>query len=350
MTATSGDLAKTLARLTRSVRDQIPVFVITGHLGSGKTSVINHLLAQTSGLKIGVVVNDFGEINLDAMMVARQSDELVELSNGCLCCTLANELDDSLNRLATDASALDLILVEASGVADPTQMMRLIYNSQNPHITLRDLIYVVDLLNLDQALNDNPQLVRLSLDIAGLVILNKQDLATKEQLSQAQTLLAELATRATSVVTTHGQIPIQLLVDLAEADFVQLKLGQQAIQTAADFNQTSVEFSQPLDPLTTTRLLNQLPKEIYRLKGLFFFGAKAENRHLLIQVVGGQHSIGVLDAESSVNLGKKSYIVAIGHKFDVADFKRRLQNCIDSAPDQVTSENLVTLDQFKVIK
>jgi G3E family GTPase len=119
----------------------IPVVVLAGFLGSGKTTLLNHLLRTSGGTRIGVVVNDFGRINIDAFAVSAQVDSMVSLSNGCLCCAVdGTELDSMLGKLA--AADLDVIVIEASGLAEPSTLIRMVL--QAPGVEYGGLIYVVE--------------------------------------------------------------------------------------------------------------------------------------------------------------------------------------------------------------
>lgn len=122
---------------------------IVGFLGSGKTTLLNHILNENQGLKIGVIVNDFGDINIDSMLVARQTDQELELSNGCICCTLeGNSLDDAIGQLAHAGSTIDYIVIEASGLAEPKELLRLLVNSKNDYARFDSLVAVVDASNV----------------------------------------------------------------------------------------------------------------------------------------------------------------------------------------------------------
>ncbi len=118
---------------------QIPVVVLAGFLGSGKTTLLNHLLHNRAGTRIGVIVNDFGSIEIDAMTVAGQVGSTVSLGNGCLCCAVdASELDTFLETLTRPSARLDVIVIEASGLAEPQELVRMLLASENPHIRYGD--------------------------------------------------------------------------------------------------------------------------------------------------------------------------------------------------------------------
>jgi G3E family GTPase len=147
---------------------RIPVVVVAGFLGSGKTTLLNHLLTTARGTRIGVVVNDFGAIGIDAMTVAGQVDSTVSLSGGCLCCAVdVTELDGMLARLD---SQVDVIVVEASGLAEPQAMVKLVLGSENPRIAYGGLVLLVDAAEF-------PDDLARHLKVADLVVLNKVDRA-----------------------------------------------------------------------------------------------------------------------------------------------------------------------------
>ncbi len=113
-------------------KKRIPVVIVAGFLGSGKTTLLNHVLRNNRGVRVGVIVNDFGAVNIDSMMVAGQVDSMVSLSNGCMCCAVdVSDMDEMLDRLAHPASQIDVIIVEASGLAEPRNMIRLVLGSTN---------------------------------------------------------------------------------------------------------------------------------------------------------------------------------------------------------------------------
>jgi cobalamin biosynthesis protein CobW len=121
------------------MRNRIPVLVVAGYLGAGKTTLLNHLPRNDRGVRIGVLVNDFGAVNVDAMMVAGQVDSLVSLGNGCLCCAVdASGLDKMLDRLTRSRAELDLIVIEASGIAEPRELVRLVLSVSHDRIDRLD--------------------------------------------------------------------------------------------------------------------------------------------------------------------------------------------------------------------
>ncbi len=132
-------------------RNSIPILLLTGFLGAGKTSLLNHLLRNDQNLKIGVIINDFGEINIDSMLVSAQTDTTLELSNGCICCSLEGEsLDDAIGQLAHLGSRLDYIIVEASGLAEPRELATMLRLLKNNYAHFDALVSVVDGINFEK--------------------------------------------------------------------------------------------------------------------------------------------------------------------------------------------------------
>lgn len=353
-----------------SASRKIPVYLVAGFLGAGKTTFVNQLLTQAHGYKVGMVVNDFGKVNIDARLVEASVDELVSLSNGCLCCSLSNELDDSLNKLTENGRELDWIIVEASGLADPTQMIELILNSQNPRVFFQDIIYVVDLPNFKEFWRNYERQATLVFRTSKLILLNKTDLASAEEIAEVEGLIREQNPRAMLVHTTQARLDYRLLADpKTEAD-LQAKLvpelteesckhcGHQHHEHEAcehhshehhDSTEGFVTWSwseaKSLDPLETTAFLNQLPSTIYRVKGWLNFGKKAPGHKLILQIVGKNHQLKAVAWEE--NEARQTDLVFVGREIDTTKLQADCEALIDPAPDLVTPENQVSLEYFR---
>lgn len=191
---------------------QIPVVVLAGFLGSGKTTLLNHLLHHSGGSRIGAIVNDFGSIEIDAMAVAGAlGDSTVSLGNGCLCCAVdAGELDLYLERLADPSAGIDVIVIEASGLAEPQELVRMVLASEHPDVVYGGLVEVVDAAEFDATRARHPEIDR-HLALADLVVVNKLD-----RVSDADRVLALVRTltdRAAVVPARHGSVDPEFLFD-----------------------------------------------------------------------------------------------------------------------------------------
>lgn len=200
-------------------KQQIPVVVLAGFLGSGKTTLLNHLLRNRAGNRIGVIVNDFGSIEIDAMTVSGQVGSTVSLGNGCLCCAVdASELDTFLETLTGPAARLDVIVIEASGLAEPQELVRMLLASENPRIVYGGLVEVVDAAEFDATRERHPEIDR-HLAVADLVVLNKTDRVQNAERTRIQDVIAgtgESAGGAAAVIcATYGRIDPELLFDPA---------------------------------------------------------------------------------------------------------------------------------------
>ncbi|MEU0895526.1 CobW family GTP-binding protein [Streptomyces massasporeus] len=191
---------------------QIPVVVLAGFLGSGKTTLLNHLLHRSGGSRIGALVNDFGAIEIDAMAVAGAlGDSTVSLGNGCLCCAVdASELDQYLERLAEPGLGIDVIVIEASGLAEPQELVRMLLASEHPGVVYGGLVEVVDAAEFDDTRARHPEIDR-HLALADLVVVNKLDRAADGE--RVLGLVRTLVDRAAVVPATYGRIAPEFLFD-----------------------------------------------------------------------------------------------------------------------------------------
>lgn len=195
---------------THGMAPALPVTVIAGYLGAGKTTLLNHVLTNEDGLRAAVVVNDFGEINIDVGLLADHRGKTISLANGCLCCTMSGGFAQVMHDLAGQVAELDCVLVEASGVAEPD---RLAAQFQAPGCVLASTMVVVDAVEIRDLVRDRyvGRTVWAQLAAADLLILNKIDLADADSLDEVRSLLTDLDTSTPVVETSRGQIPLGLI-------------------------------------------------------------------------------------------------------------------------------------------
>ncbi|MEU9983485.1 GTP-binding protein [Streptomyces sp. NPDC050856] len=273
---------------------QIPVVVLAGFLGSGKTTLLNHLLRSARGTRIGVMVNDFGSIEIDAMTVAGQVGSTVSLGNGCLCCAVdASELDTYLETLTRPSARLDVIVIEASGLAEPQELVRMILASDNRRIMYGGLVEVVDAAEFDTTRARHPETDR-HLAIADLVVVNKADRVPGAELRRVHSAVTELAGRAAVIDAAHGRVDPDLLFDraappdddsgarqLSFEDLDELYVAEDAHPHAA-YETVSFTSDLPLHPRRLLDFLDARPEGLYRIKGFVDFGdADPANRYSL---------------------------------------------------------------------
>ena len=192
--------------------EPLPVLILTGYLGAGKTTLLNHLLSGAPGLRIAAIVNDFGDINVDAGAIAGQVDSMVSMANGCVCCEVdAGELTATLTRLADPELGMDLAVIEASGLAEPAILSRMVHDVPRDVARHAGMIQVVDAENLADAMVRHPRLAA-HLAEADLVVVNKCDLVTHARFSELRAAIRAHAPRVAVWPAVRGAVPTGLLL------------------------------------------------------------------------------------------------------------------------------------------
>ncbi|MFE7778783.1 CobW family GTP-binding protein [Streptomyces sp. NPDC057445] len=285
-------------------KQQIPVIVLAGFLGSGKTTLLNHLLRAGRGTRIGAIVNDFGSIEIDAMTVAGQlGDSTVSLGNGCLCCAVdASELDVFLEKLTRPAARLDVIVIEASGLAEPQELVRMLLASENERIVYGGLVQVVDAAEFDATRERHPEIER-HLGIADLIVLNKADRVDAAAAGRLRSRIAGLADGAAVIPASYGRVDPALLFecrprtervgqlsfeDIDEDGNDEAGTGHHGhdghLHTA--YETVSFTAADALHPRRLLDFLDSRPEGLYRIKGFVDFGDADPLNRYAVHAVG----------------------------------------------------------------
>ncbi|MEH0405727.1 GTP-binding protein [[Kitasatospora] papulosa] len=323
---------------------QIPVVVLAGFLGSGKTTLLNHLLRNRAGNRIGVVVNDFGSIEIDAMTVAGQVGSTVSLGNGCLCCAVdASELDTYLETLTAPAARLDVIVIEASGLAEPQELVRMLLASDNPHIRYGGLVEVVDAAEFPATRERHPEIDR-HLAVADLIVLNKTDRVTEAGLRAVREAVDAAGGSAAVICSAYGRIDPEVLLDpVTRADedesFRQLTfedLLPEADRTHADhlhaaYDSVSFTADVPLSPRLFMAFLDSRPAGLYRIKGFVDFGAGDPGNRYTLHAVG--RFLRFVPQRWARDEPRRTQLVLIGAGVDAASLRKELEGCRDEWQD-----------------
>lgn len=201
---------------------RVPITLLTGFLGAGKTTMLNHLLTDPLSGRIAVIVNEFGAIGIDGDLITRRDEEMMELSNGCICCQSKDDLVGALytlykRKLGLEGSKIsfDRIVIETTGLADPIPLAQLFFTDMNLSLTFRldAIVTVVDLKHVIGQLKNAPEAEK-QIAISDKLVLNKRDLVSDEQFKQALVLVRGLNPRSETVVTTNALLRPAELLDL----------------------------------------------------------------------------------------------------------------------------------------
>ncbi len=344
----------------------LPVIGITGYLGAGKTTLLNHLL-RVPGARVGVIINDFGAINVDAALVAGQIDEAVAITGGCVCCLPdAGGIEPAIAKLADPALRLDAILVEASGVAEPLAFARMLRAATGRGTRYGGMIEVLDAVAHDQAPASDVRHVATT-----LAVLSKTDLlppGDREAVIAQLTGSVRAANPAAAVVPTrNGAIDPALVFDAASvedpADELPIaalfraaaeEAAQAAAREEADLHGSShghrhahagsaaIELPAPVTASALRTLLIEPPPGAFRIKGRVSVRGPRSVRRLHVNVVAGLVHLAAapgidpaLPPEADPLPGE---LVLIGPELDVAEAQRRLAELAERPPAEASEE------------
>lgn len=318
------------APLESARRQTVPFIVITGFLGAGKTTLLNALLTQEHGKRLAVLVNDFGEINIDALLVARRSQETISLSNGCTCCSLAGDLAARLAELTSGPQAPDAIVLEASGLADPHGIVQVAL--ANKSLSVECILAIVDAqAMLDQA--EDPvgkRIFMAQIAASDMIVLNKLASVDGAQKARALAWLHAHAAGKPVIAREVDAVPIDIILAPREPQPRDSPgcgwLGTPQLARHG-FESVSVTVGQPLDQERLTRFLESIPAAVVRAKGLL----QLSDQHGALSVyqrVGPRWSL--VHEATPGRVPQESHIVFIAPRgtLDARALNTELEQCI----------------------
>jgi len=328
----------------------IPVTILSGFLGTGKTTFLNHLLQENKGTRYAIIENEFGEQGIDNELVLRPDETIVELNNGCLCCTLNDNLYDILNELFDRRSEFDEIIIEATGVADPTGLAEpfIAHPLIKKHFPLKAIICLVDAELVEDQLKETEEAIN-QIAFSDILLLNKIDLVSDEYVMVLENRLRQLNPLATIVKGHKNQFP--------KIDFCrnQDKLEEVLLHSKNDAAHSAEQLHFPVQkphshhhhkhteevtshtfifdtPFDLRRLNLQLSvyltfqaKQLYRMKGLVWL--EKEDQQFILQSVGKRFNFQKKRAWEKTEK-KQSILVFIGKNLKRKGLERMLKTCL----------------------
>ena len=334
-------------------RGPVPLTILTGFLGAGKTTLLTRILREPHGLKVAALVNDFGPVNIDAELVESATDDVISLTNGCICCSIRDDLAGAVLRVLDRPDRPDYIVLEASGVAQPAGILATFSDDAlRDRIRLDTLACVVDAAEFFST----PELTEFRLfqiAFADLLLLNKVDLAGAEQLARIRHVLATRFSRCRVIETVSCAVPLGVLVSAGHGGlpaFASLAPGRhhadchdpacehahlERIDHGTQFANWRFESRAPLSGERLRAVVSRLPTGIYRAKGVVCL-AEAPGERAILHVVGKR--VDIMHEGGWDGRAPMTRIVAIGARgcMDDAGFERLFDDCLPLKPTPVT--------------
>ena len=230
-----------------SISEKVPVTILTGFLGSGKTTLLNRILSEEHGKRIAVIENEYGEVGIDQGLVINADEEVFEMSNGCICCTVRGDLIRVLGNLMKRRDKFDYVLVETTGLADPGPVAQTFFMDEeiSSEFTLDGIVTLVDAAHIDQQIGRSDESSE-QVAFADVLVLNKTDLVSNEALDSLESRLRDMNRMTRIIRAENAQVPIDTVLNLSAFDLDQmLKLRPTFLEPEYPFEWSGVYELEP---------------------------------------------------------------------------------------------------------
>ncbi len=340
-------------------RFPIPLTILTGFLGAGKTTLLNHILHGNHGLRIAVLVNDFGAVNIDSQLVVGVEGETVSLSNGCICCTIRDDLLTETVRLIQRPQPPEYIIVETSGVSEPaTVAMTFMMPDLQEFLIVDSILTVIDAEQFSSLDGDYQKLARHQIIVADMVVLNKVDCVSAEQLDDMRDYVRDVVPEARIFETTFGKVPLELVLGVGRYAPEQLA-GHEAedvhVHEAHDdhhhndsghhdhslvFNTWNWTSDQPFSMDSVQALVDKLPQTIYRAKGIVYIRDYPDSRFIL-QIVGRRGTLMISDEWGDQKPSSQMVVIGSAGGIDPAELTTLFEGALASGGKKSRTQQIL---------
>ena len=269
----------------------IPITILGGFLGSGKTTLLNRILQEQHGIRFAVLVNDYGEVNIDAQLLqSNPDDELIDLPNGCVCCTLARGLLEVIETIVQADQPPEHILIEASGISSPSQIRTILdVDELKAKIEIQAVVSLVDAANV-RKVAPIVTFIEDQIRAGDLLLINKIDLIPEEEMDEVVAWLFDIAPQAAMIKTLYSQVPLDMIIHAGISNRNKFMPANVSDDHTQVFQSWTFSSQLPLSLIAFKKMMPALMGEIYRAKGILYFGEDPLNRYVF-QAVGGDYQL-----------------------------------------------------------